>query len=249
MLPLTRKAIAVSLLTILMSAVPVSMGEGKRVFIEDGRDDFIFVVGLRVKQPFLDIRNVTVDYDKPSDSILVTVGFFAPLPSRGPPDPPEKSSSYYYSCNFRTGENDTLDRTSVILEKGMNWSSAHLRSYIRGYDFEGSASPVKYQVHVDSIVFTMPAHILTWGERPKRLLITAEAGYESFKLPSGAEDTVYFDRAPEKSEGGSSLAFEVPPAPPNMLPLVVLAVVLAPSFFATWRLFRRHGSRSRKRRR
>ena len=115
------------------------------------------------------------------------------------------------------------DLQSALFEKGGDWSSAHLLSHIRGNSFEGGASPVKYEVCIGSIVFMMPAHILTWGERPKRLLIAAEAGYESFKLPSGAEDVVYFDRAPEKSRGPSFLAFEVPPAPPNIFPVVLLA--------------------------
>ena len=241
-----RKATLTLLWILIIVTAPVSTAGATPIFIEDSENDFTDVAGQLVKQPFLDIRNVTADYDETSDKILVKVGFFAPLPSEGPIDSPEKSSSYYYACNFMTGENTTIDGTTVILEEGSDWSSAYLRTQIRGSLFEGSTSPVKYKVEADSIIFTIPAHILTWGERPKKLFIAAEAG-QDVTLPSGVAEAAYYDCAPEESQG-SFLTFEVPPAPLNLIPLVALAAILVLLVVVTWRIFRRHGGRSLRRR-
>ena len=251
MRPMSRlvKKAAIALLCIMLVAMaPVRAGGATRTVIQDGKDDFTTVIGTHWKQPFLDIRNVTVDYDEPSDRVLVTIGFYARLPSEGPAETSGTSSDYYYSCSFKTGENATLDRATVILERGMNWSSAYLQTYIRGNIYEGSASPVKYRVDADSITFTIPARIPAWGERPKRLLIVAEAGYESLSS-SGSVDAAHFDRAPETNEGLGLIAFEVPPTPLNVTPILVLLAVLVPSTVAARRLLRGHGNQPRKRRR
>jgi hypothetical protein len=193
-----------------------------------------------VKQPFLDIRNVTVDYDEPSDKILITIGLYAFLPSEGPKDS-EDSSDYYYFCNFQTGENTTWDHVVIILGNGGNWSSAHLESTIRGYTYEGSSSPVKFSKNIDSITFIIPAFISTWGGRPKTLLIMVEAGYEHYSSADlTTPNDAYFDRAPDADQGNGLLTFQVPSAPFNPVPVIILVGVLVMSSFATWRIIRRH---------
>jgi hypothetical protein len=237
-----KKAALLILWIIFVANLPFSAAGANPIFIEDGKGDFTVMSGSAVKQPFLDIRNVTVDYDGPSDKILLTIGFYAHLPSGGPLDSTQGGSDYYYSCSFRTGQNATLDQTTVVLENGGNWSSAYLQTYVRGTSFTGSLSPVKYRTNVDSIIFLIPAYISSWGERPKELLIMAESGYESFSGNGTSVEAAYFDRAPEEGV----INFEVPPAPINFIPIIVLLGVLVLITAATWRLFQKRGGHSRK---
>jgi hypothetical protein len=241
-----RDIIALLVIYVLAATLPHAGATG--VYLEDARGDFTTVTGLAIKKSFLDIRSVSVDYDGPSDRVLVTVGFYDLLPSEGPSDGSDVTSDYFYTCHFQTGENATLDGASVILGKDANWTAALLTSHIRGNTLDDNASPAKYRVGNDSITFMIPAHIPAWGARPTSLLLMIETGYESFTLQSGETYAAYYDRAPEADPGPGSITFEIPAAAPNYVPVAVLAVVLASTSALTWRfLHKRGGARHRAR--
>jgi hypothetical protein len=248
MLHSTKHSVIALLVILYVLTASLPHGEAVRVSLEDAKDDFTTVTGLGIKKSFLDIRNVTVDYDGPSDRVLVTVGFYDLLPSEGPSDAMDVSSDYFYTCHFQTGESATLDDASVILQKGANWTSVLLTSHIRGNTLDDNASPAKYRVGNSSITFIIPVNIPAWGMRPTSLLLMIETGYESFILQSGDAYAVYFDRAPETDQGSGIIAFDIPAAAPNYVPVAVLAVVLASSSALTWRfLHKRGGTRQRMR--
>ena len=241
-----RGIIAVLMIYVLAASLPHAEATG--VYLEDARDDFTTVTGLAIKNSFLDIKSVTVNYDGPSDRVLVTVGFYDLLPSEGPSDGSDVSSDYFYTCHFQTGENATLDGASVILEKDVNWTAVLLTSHVRGNTLDDNASPVKYRAGNDSITFIVPAHIPAWGARPTSLLLMIETGYESFILQSGETYAAYYDRAPETDPGPGSITFEIPAVAPNYVPVAVLAVVLASTSALTWHfLHKRGGARHRAR--
>jgi hypothetical protein len=242
----TKRSVIALLMILYVLAMSLPHIEAGTFSLEDAKDDFTTVTGLRTKESFLDIRNVTMDYDGASDRVLVTVGLYDLLPSEGPADSTDVSSDYFYTCHFQTGESATLDDVSVILEKGTNWSSAILTSHIRGNTLDDNASPAKYRVGNGSITFIIPAHIPAWGARPASLLLMIEAGYESYLLQSSDTYAVYYDRAPETDQWSGRIVFDIPEAAPNYAPLIGLAVVLASSSALTWHFLHKRG-RTRQR--
>ena len=214
-------------------------------YVEDPPNDFIVKAGQHAEEPFLDIRNMTVDYDESADKILVAAHFYATLPLGGPNESNGNSSVYYYLCNFETGINVTIDQVAVVLEANDNWDSASLTTTVRGNTYDGTASPVKYIVKNDTMIFSIPAFISVWGERPKQLIIRIEAGYEHYPTTNPVQpDAVYYDNAPDQG----AVTFDIPVAPFNLVPVVVVIGIVVASVIGTWRMLRRTLRKSRKNR-
>jgi len=242
-----KKVVLVIIVCLLISALPLSMVKASTTAqsVEDPKDDFTTKAGQPIKEPFLDIRNMTVNYDESSDKIIVSTRFFAALPAGGPNESTGNSSSYYYLCSFETGQNVSIDQATVVLEANNNWDSASLITTVRGNTYEGAASPVKYTVTNDTITFSIPTFISGWGGRQKQLIIKFEAGYEHYPTPNPVQpDILYYDNAPNQN----AITFNIPAAPVNPMPIIVVVGIIAASVLGTWRMFRRNVRSSKKNR-
>ena len=237
--PAMKKVVLVIIVCLLVTTLPLSTVEASSTTqsVEDPQDDFTTKAGQPAKEPFLDIRNVTVSFDESSDKIIVSTRFFSTLPAGGPNESTGNSSSYYYLCSFETGQNVTIDQAVVVLEANNNWDSASLITTVRGNTYDGAASPVKYTVRNDTIIFSIPPFISGWGGRTKQLIIKFEAGYEHYPTPNPVQpDILYYDNAPNQN----AITFNIPTAPVNPVPIVIVVGIIAASALGTWRMLHKN---------
>ena len=242
------KNVALALIfCLLVTALPLTIVQASTTAqsVEDPQNDFTTQIGQPIKEPFLDIRNMTVNYDQSSDKIIVSTRFFAALPAGGPNESTGNSSSYYYLCSYETGQNVTVDQTAIVLEANNNWNSASLITTVRGNTYNGTTSPVKYSVKNDTLTFSIPTFISGWGGRAKQLIIKFEAGYEHYPPSNPVQpDILYYDNAPNQE----AITFDIPAAPLNPVPIVIVVGIIAATILGTWRMLQKNVRTSRKNR-